>query len=266
VQEYLLPGTGIYYRTNTILPNRPALVFVHGLSGSSSAWLEFEQYFESRYNLLTFDLRGHGKSRKFPNYEDYEIKKLAGDITELVRAAGITTFTLVSHSFGTIIALEFAAGHPEMVNKIVLLSPIFDIQNVAYIKMGRFALLSLAPCFGALPASSKPGRHIDYLKYRGTGDWNLRRICADLPNTTLRVYFYCLKQIYKFVRNDILAHSNIPVLILHGENDTMSPIRNSVRAAATIRNVKLIRIADANHMLPINKQKEICEAIESFVG
>ena len=63
----------IYYRTNEFKSDRLTLVFVHGVSGSSSAWLPYEKIFENKYNVLTYDIRGHGLSKKYPHYEfDHE--------------------------------------------------------------------------------------------------------------------------------------------------------------------------------------------------
>lgn len=62
MQEYIYSPKKIFYKKNEFKPGRPALVFVHGLSDSSSAWLPYEKKFEAQSNILTFDLRGHGYS------------------------------------------------------------------------------------------------------------------------------------------------------------------------------------------------------------
>ena len=51
----------VYYRHGEIKNERQTLVFIHGLLGSSSAWRPYEARFGTDYNLLFFDLRGHGK-------------------------------------------------------------------------------------------------------------------------------------------------------------------------------------------------------------
>jgi len=83
MQEYIWEDR-IYYETNEFKPDRLTLVFVHGVSGSSSAWLPYEKIFENKYNILTYDIRGHGKSKKYPNYSDYEIKNFAEDLHDLI--------------------------------------------------------------------------------------------------------------------------------------------------------------------------------------
>ena len=70
MQEYIFQPKKIYYRKNDFRPDCPTLVFIHGISGSSSAWLLYEKKFKDQYNILTFDLRGHGNSWKPKNLEE----------------------------------------------------------------------------------------------------------------------------------------------------------------------------------------------------
>ena len=123
MQEHLFKDT-IYYKTNEFKPNRPTLVFVHGLSGSSSAWIPYENILKNKYNILTFDIRGHGWSKKFLNYSDYKIKNFANDLHDLISFLSISEFILISHSFGTLIAEEYIELHNQYVIGIIFLSPI----------------------------------------------------------------------------------------------------------------------------------------------
>ena len=64
MKEYYFDNDKIYYRTNEFKADRLILVFIHGVSGSSSSWWTYEKIFENKYNILTYDIRGHGKSKK----------------------------------------------------------------------------------------------------------------------------------------------------------------------------------------------------------
>ena len=68
MKELFFVEKGIYYRINDFKPDRATLVLIHGASGSSSAWWPYEKMFENKYNMLTYDIRGHGMSKKYPNY------------------------------------------------------------------------------------------------------------------------------------------------------------------------------------------------------
>src|SRR5688572_27098741 len=120
---------GIYYRINKFKLDRPFLLYIHGMMGSSSAWLPFEKYFQEQVNLVTIDLRGHGKSNKYPNYEDYHIRNFAIDIEKLIQYLGIEKCILVGHSFGAFILLECIRLFRKKIAGLVFLSPHFNIKR-----------------------------------------------------------------------------------------------------------------------------------------
>jgi len=118
---------------------------------------------------------------------------------------------------------------------------------------------------GLIPNSSKIGGHIDYSKYKNTGDWNIRRMSADIRNTGLRVFLYCLKQSYEFDRKGFLGSINIPVLIIHGKKDTIFPVKNSIIMAERINDFRLILLENADHIIVLNNFPEVSKAIENFI-
>ncbi|MCX6813776.1 MAG: alpha/beta hydrolase [Candidatus Azambacteria bacterium] len=265
MNEFFFKPRGIYYRINKFQTSRQTLVFIHGLSGSSSAWLEYEKKFEKKYNLLSLDIRGHGKSAKLKNYEDYEIEKFSQDIYDLITYLNIEKPILISHSFGTLIALEFLVKYQNLLASSVFLSPIFSLKKQKSAQFVHSIIGLLSGFLKIFPVSTKIGNHIDYSKYKNTGDWNIRRTFADVRNTGLRVFLYCLKQSYKFDRKGFLGSINIPVLIVHGKKDTIFSVKNSVIMAERINNSKLILLDNADHIIVLNNFTEVSEAIENFI-
>jgi len=264
LKEYF-SQSGIYYRINGFIPGRPTLVFIHGLSGSSSAWFEYEKKFESKYNIFTLDLRGHGVSIRPKSYNDYEIKKFADDISEIIAQLRIERFVLVSHSFGALIALELLEKEKEKIVSTVFLSPIFDAPRVA--RLGLLLLSLGALCIKMFPSVPRHGGHVDYSKFAPyTGDWDAKRLFADIHNTSLRVYLYCLRRIYEFKGENRVYSLNLPILIMHGKKDTFMPVAHSISLAARLKRCKLILLDNANHIIVLNNIPEVARAIENFVG
>lgn len=264
MKELFLKDRGLYYRKNDFEPSRPTLVFVHGLSGSSSAWLPYEKILESKYNILSYDLRGHGKSPKPTKYDDYALGNFVDDLDALLTYEKIKHFILISHSFGTLIAFEFLAKYPNRAKAAVFLSPSFSVSKRKLSKLTR-PLLSLVNLLRPFPFSPKPGIHIDYSQYPNTGDWNIPRMIADVGNTSLRVYLYCTKQSYSFDCEEFLEKINMPVLLIHGKKDTIFPVDNSIFMSQKIKGSELILIPNADHIIALNNVGEITEAIQTFV-
>ena len=86
---------GISYRSNAFDLNRKTLIFIHGLGAACSIWRPFEQLLEGDFNVLTYDLRGHGLSKKYGRYADYDLECLATDLHRLLETLGIRSCTLV---------------------------------------------------------------------------------------------------------------------------------------------------------------------------
>ncbi|NTW22427.1 alpha/beta hydrolase [Candidatus Falkowbacteria bacterium] len=265
MKEYYLESRGIYYRTSEFEPGRKTLVFVHGLSGSSSAWLKYESLFENEYNVITFDLRGHGQSAKPKNYEDYAMSLFADDLEGLVKHLGLEGFVLISHSFGTLIALEYLSKNQESVDRIVFLSPDFAVKKRLVSQLIRPLLLATS-LFRLMPFKPAAGKHIDYERYPGSGDWNIPRMIADVGNTTMRVYLYCTRQTYVPDWGDFLPKIIKPTLIIHGRKDSIFPVRNSLVMDQKIKDTKLVILPEADHILVLNNFAEVSQVIKGFVG
>ncbi len=263
--EHFFSPRGIYYRTNNFRSDRQTLIFVHGLSGSSAAWLPYEEFFGQTFNTLAIDLRGHGKSVKPKTYKEYAIPYFAKDLHELVQHLGITKAILISHSYGTLVALEYLASCANPITAAVFISPSFAVQQKG---LARLVRQTLAPIhlLDALPFSGKPRNHVVYKHYTGTGDWNLHRMIADIRQTSVRVYLYATKQSYAFNRQDYLGHIHIPVLIMHGKRDSIFPVENSYTMAKHVPHAKVVILDEADHIIVLNNFSEVTQALTDFLS
>jgi pimeloyl-ACP methyl ester carboxylesterase len=195
MEEFIFDDRKIYYRKNKFEPNKQTIVFIHGVSGSSSAWILYEEKFRNDYNILTFDLRGHGKSHRYKRYKDYKIDEFNEDLYQLIKFLKIEKFIMISHSYGTFVALEFISKHKKYVEAAILLSPNYNVNLMPTSKPFK-AFLDIATKFKFPISNKKIRKHIDYSKYINTGDYDIKRTIADLDNTGLKVYFMCTKQTF----------------------------------------------------------------------
>jgi pimeloyl-ACP methyl ester carboxylesterase len=264
MREGRLESRGIYYRTNDFTPGRPTLVFVHGVSGSSSAWHPYEARFRHDCNVLTFDIRGHGRSTKYRRSSDYAITHFVEDLRALLRHLAIERCVLVAHSFATLIALEFLRTDQSSVEAAVLISSDFDVGRRLPARVLRAALAPV-DLLELLPFRAGLGHHVDYSRYRDSGDWNLFRMREDISNTTWRVYLYCTRASYAVHADAYLPSIRVPILLLHGRQDTIFPVGNSIYMTTRLPDAELIVIDDANHIVVLNRSSEVCHAIEQFL-
>ena len=94
----------------------PAVVLIHGLSGSGRWWSYNVPALAQRYQVYNVDVVGFGRSRG----QRLVLREAGGWLTEWMQLTGILQTHLVGHSMGGYIAAEVAATAPEMVRRLVL--------------------------------------------------------------------------------------------------------------------------------------------------
>jgi 3-oxoadipate enol-lactonase len=261
-EKYLGIKNRIFYRKNEFDSKRKTLVFVHGLSGSSSAWIPYEERFEKQFNVLTFDLRGHGKSFRPEKISDYSIEKCSSDLYSLVKHEKISKFVLIGHSFGNLVVLDFLKKHQKLVKSVIFISAEYapSKRKLTRIVIPLLILSPILKLFGV----KKEGSQVDYSKHIQTGDWNIKRTYADIKNTGLGSYLFATKYAYKFNAEKFLPKIKIPVLIIHGDKDTIFPIASGRKMHSMIKNSKMIVFNGADHIIPLNYFKRLSKEIDRF--
>lgn len=124
-------------------PAAPPLVMLHG--GNSSArgtWSKTATDFADGYHVLAPDQRGHGESAWSPAGA-YRISDYVSDFASFVRQMGLPRFPLVAHSLGGLVAIAFAARHPEAVERLVLVDSLPRPMDAA--RRAEVAARPLAP-------------------------------------------------------------------------------------------------------------------------
>lgn len=93
--------------------NAPTVLFIHGNSESGQAWDRWIGAFAPRFRMLRPDLRGFGDSQPMPEAHIWSLEELAGDLLQLLDHLGLRQVHLVGAKIGGLLALHFAALHPD---------------------------------------------------------------------------------------------------------------------------------------------------------
>ena len=104
----------------------PLMVFLHGFPEFWYEWKNQLAEFSRDHTVVAPDLRGYNLSSKPADVSAYQMPNLVEDVraltAELMKASGGSKFTLVAHDWGGVVAWVFAALHPEMLDKLVILN------------------------------------------------------------------------------------------------------------------------------------------------
>lgn len=258
MQEYFFEARGIAYRTSEIDHSRQTLLLVHGLSGSLSAWEPYEALFPS-YNIVELDLRGHGCSVR-PKRRGYRMQEFVEDIRALLAHLNLKHVHVVSHSFGTLVAMEFARAHPERVEMQIYLAPAYGAHRF---RLSHF-LSNMAAFLTIKFSNTQTCARTDYRRFTPAKDYDFHRIGTDIYNMGLRSYILSMQLVFARNYDTDWEEVSAPTLVIHGSSDTIVPITHG-RMLAKATGAALEEISGANHILILNNVEAVAARITQFV-
>ncbi len=139
----------ICYKIHGQEDNYP-IICVHGFGSKKETWVAQVGELSKYYKVITFDLRGAGKSSR-PDKPPYTMEMFADDIRGLMDFLNIEKAHILGRSMGGMIAQNFVLKYPEKVNKLILITTSAGIRNEQSIEMfkrsqfERFKLIKKDP-------------------------------------------------------------------------------------------------------------------------
>src|SRR5262249_45255415 len=109
-----------YRRAFVYAGSGPALLLLHGIGDSSETWRALLPTLARTHTVIAPDLLGHGRSDK-PR-ADYSVAGYANGMRDLLSVLGIDRATVVGHSLGGGVAMQFAYQYPERCERLVLVA------------------------------------------------------------------------------------------------------------------------------------------------
>jgi len=261
--EMALHGHRVSYRQGG---SGPALLLLHGVTNSSATWERVAPSLGEHFTLIAPDLLGHGESATPRG--DYSLGAHASGARDVMTALGIEHATIVGHSLGGGIAMQFAYQFPERCERLVLVSSGGLGREV-------HLLLRAATLPGAdyvLPALTSAGlvgigRRVGGLLRRvhitpGEDMQVLAEGFASLDNGGSRqAFLHTVRAVIepggqRVSANDRLALAGLlPSMIVWGEKDSIIPVKHGIAAHEAMPGSRFEVFPDAGHM-PHNADPE----------
>src|SRR5574341_1014847 len=92
-----------------------AVILTHGYSSTGRTWRGQREALGGRYRLITWDMRGHGRTDSPPDGAEYSLAKTVADVRSLLEHVGVSRAVVGGLSLGGYVSLAFYRAHPEMV-------------------------------------------------------------------------------------------------------------------------------------------------------
>jgi pimeloyl-ACP methyl ester carboxylesterase len=251
-----LPGVDLWY-VDSGGSGTPVL-FLHAASGTSASWVYQEPAFTAAgYRCIAYDRRGWGRSRPVSTGE--QPGYASDDLQGLVDHLGLDRFHLVATAAGGIGGLDYALLSPERVRSLVVACSIGGVQDPAYLEVQQRLR---PPEIQALPVELRElGPSYRGVNPEGTRRWiDIERASrpdgAHGPGQPLR-------HPMTFAR---LGTMRVPVLVLAGEADLISPPALMRMLAAHIPGHRFASVPDAGHAAFWEQPETWNRLVLEFIG
>lgn len=253
----------------------PVLLLVHGMGGTFENWREVIEPLARTHTVIAPDLPGHGSSA--PGSGDYSVGALAAELRDLLIALHRPKATLVGHSLGGGIAMQFSYQFPEMTERLVLVSSGGLGPEVSPIL--RAAALPGAGLF--IAATAGIGQRVVPTLGRGLAAIGLRpnadlaevlRGYGTLVDPDRRAAFLATVRAVIGTGGQRVAATDrlylaeaVPVLIVWGGRDRIIPVHHGEDAHRHIPHSRLEIFEEAGHLPQVEEPQRFVGVLEEFL-
>jgi pimeloyl-ACP methyl ester carboxylesterase len=263
-------------RVNAVaLGSGPPLLFVHGLGGSWTNWLETICAFADDHRVVALDLPGFGASASPPS-EPPSIPGYAALLDDLCGVLGIASAVVVGSSMGGLIAAELALRAPQRVERLVLVSAAglsTDTMPLEPLLRVLTPLERVVTAPGALAAAHAPQltrrrrlRKLLLLGICAHPDRLPGPITAELVSGAGRPGLLPgLRAIVDYPIRDRVSEVVCPTLIIWGERDRMVPVADASEFERLIAGSRAIVYPNTGHLPMIERPACFNEDLRAFL-
>lgn len=256
------------------------LVLLHGLASQAHIWDLVAPLLTSSFRVIALDQRGHGLSDKPAT--GYDFASITHDLDELLAALAIDRATLIGHSWGGNVAVQYAVDQPQRVSGLVLVDGGF-LQIPAHVDWPTAEKMLEPPDLIGTPVEEFRAN----LKLWQGSAWTPQAEAITLHNFEIRAdgtiaprlsksnHMQVVRALYDHHPSELWARVQCPVLMIPAiapsphDARTQSMIdtkrRNIALAEARLERSQTLWLYDTIHDIPLQRPLELATAIKDFV-
>jgi pimeloyl-ACP methyl ester carboxylesterase len=254
--EIELHGHRVSYRSGG---DGPVLLLLHGIANSSATWEGVAPALCEHFTLVAPDMLGHGESATPRG--DYSLGAHAAGARDVLTVLGIERATVVGHSLGGGVAMQFAYQFPERTERLVLVSSgglgreVHLLLRAAALPGADYVLPALTSA-GLMSVGRRAGGLLRRLRLAPGGDLEvLAHGFASLDNDGSRkAFLHTVRAVIEPSGQRVSAHDRLdlaallPSLIVWGEKDSIIPVAHGEAAHEAMPGSRFEVFPGAGHM------------------
>ncbi len=246
----------LHYQT---LGQGQPLVLLHGLFGSADNWGSVAKHFAQHYQVMSVDLRNHGRS---PHSDSQTYAEMADDLLKLCDTLGLSQIYLLGHSLGGKVAMQFATQYPKKVSKLIVV----DMAMRAY----RDRYTQLMDHMLAVNLSQMASRNdVDRALADTIPNVRVRQfLLTNLINTEgqlqWRINLPALKANYATLIAAVNVHFDQPSLFIRGERSDYVNDRDITELQQHFSQAQVVTLP-TDHWVHAEQPQLFIQSVEAFL-
>ena len=276
-QSLPVHGNLVHYDEAGAESGGPVIVLIHGIASRAAQWAGVMADLGETCHVIAPDLLGHGQSAKPRG--DYSLGAHACGIRDLLAALGHDRVTLVGHSLGGGVAMQFAYQFPERVERLALINSgglgqevsawlraaslpgselVLPVITSSYVRKAGGAAERL---LGRARVTLPPGLAECLFSFASLADPATRSAFIHTARSVLDVAGQRID-----ARDRLYLAADLPLLIVWGGRDTIIPLSHGVSLAERIPSARLEVFARSGHFPHLSEPKRLAAALAAFMA
>ena len=272
-------GTPIYYE---VRGEGEPLILVYGIACLINHWHHQIEYFSKKYKVISFDLRGHQKSNPVADVSQLTIDALAKDIEGLMQHLKVKNAHFAGHSFGAPLLLALHDKNPPLFTAMTFING-FANNPIN----GMFGLDVVEPFFYFVKARYEQQPDLWNTLWKTAvdnpmamylaalaGGFNLRVThfkdievyARGVARLNLNVFLNLFEELMKYDGESVLEKIKVPVLIISGEKDSVTPLRFQYHFKEKIEHSDFVLVPYGSHCTQLDFPDYTNLKIEKFLS
>ena len=275
LQHLAIHGHDVAFRTGG---SGPVVLLVHGMAGSSTTWRVVMPQLAERFTVVAPDLLGHGASAK-PR-TDYSLGAFANVLRDVLDALGHREATMIGHSLGGGVVMQFAYQFPERCERLVLESSggLGEEVNLLLRALTLPGVELVLPVLCAHQLHDAGAAILGLVGRLGLG----RRVPPDLGEAlegygsladaeTRTAFVHTLRSVVDragqrvSARDRLYLASDVPTLIVWGDRDPMIPVRQAYETHEAIPGSRLEIFEGVGHFPHCQQPERFADVVSEFM-
>lgn len=249
-----------FYKFSKVNEKNP-IVFIHGVGLNSEMWEPQVNFFKDDYNVITYDLPGHGNTPLKKG--KLQLDEYSKQLLNLIKELNFNKIHLVGFSLGALIARDFASKYSDRLSSLIIHASIYKrSEEQKRVVISRFNGAKVNRPASKLNALRRWFNE-DFIK-KNPKIYN--KIYSNLETNDLNSFLKTYELFTNFEDDDdVLQKITTNTLITAGENDVGSTSEMSINLSKKIKNSKFVEIKKGKHLCSIECSKDVNMTFKKFI-